>query len=146
MAVDPDSGIGGRTGVRAGPVNCGDGVGARDWTSTTQDVVGLLAGKWLVAVLCELHEAPKRNFQLRHAIHGISAKMLSDTLRRLTRDGFVTHVVHDDAQGQIGLGYALTGLGRSAFDLLQVVHDWGSEYLDEVDANRAQCEGHLEVP
>jgi DNA-binding HxlR family transcriptional regulator len=113
--------------------------------SSVQEVLAIFGGKWVGAILVELHGGPRRNFQLRLALNGVSAKMLSESLRRLLRDGLITHAIHEDGCGQVGLGYALTNLGRSGVELLGVMRNWAGAHLVEVEANRAQLDGHLEV-
>jgi len=116
-----------------------------DELGRTQDVLATLAGKWVTALLFELRDGPRRNFQLRQAVGGISAKALSETLRRLVRDGMISHVVHEDSFGQVGLGYALSELGVAALELLEHVGVWAEAHHDEIEVNRAQLEGHLKV-
>jgi DNA-binding HxlR family transcriptional regulator len=109
-----------------------------------QDVLASLGGKWVAALLFELRERPRRNFQLRQAVRGISSKALSASLQRLIRDGLVRHVVHEDDSGHVGLGYALTDLGAAAVDLLGAVNDWVCTYYSEIELSRSGDEGDLE--
>jgi DNA-binding HxlR family transcriptional regulator len=109
------------------------------------DVLGVVSGKWIPALLCELAGGPKRNFQLRHATRGISAKALSDSLRRLVRDGLVTRVVHDDGLAPAGLGYALTPFGDEVIELLAVLDEWTARHYPTMVASRSSIDDELEV-
>jgi DNA-binding HxlR family transcriptional regulator len=109
------------------------------------DVLGVVSGKWIPALLCALARGPKRNFQLRHTTRGISAKALSDSLRRLVRDGLVTRVVHDDGVGPAGLGYALTPFGLEVVELLAVLDEWTSRHYGMIVASRGSDDDELEV-
>lgn len=109
-----------------------------------QDVLGCLSGKWVPVVLATLSHGPKRNFQLRQAAPGISAKVLSDVLRRLIRDGLITQVLHIDSAGHTGVGYQLTELGSAGIGLLVNIQAWASAHVSEIEKSRdATCE--LEV-
>jgi len=111
-----------------------DGVSAR----IVQEVVALLARKWVLPILRELSKNPMRYTQLVHAIDGIRPKILTDTLRSLERHGAVQRVLFKDPYGNLGIGYQLTALGRTLSVPLRSLHAWGSEHLDEV--HRAQGE------
>ncbi len=43
-------------------------------------VVGLLAGRWVIAILHEIKQNPKRHGELLAAINGVSEKVLTETL------------------------------------------------------------------
>src|SRR5579859_5780139 len=55
----------------------------------SRKVLEIVTGKWTVLVLYALGERPLRYADLRRGIEGISQKMLTQTLRRLQRDGLV---------------------------------------------------------
>lgn len=109
------------------------------------DVLGVVSGKWVPGLLCALARGPKRNFQLRHATRGISAKALSDSLRRLVRDGLVTRAIYDDGLGPAGLGYDLTPLGREVLDLLVVLDQWTADHYAAIVASRGSGDDGIEV-
>jgi DNA-binding HxlR family transcriptional regulator len=107
------------------------------WTATTQEVLALLGRKWLVSIVRELLDGPRRHFQLRCAIKGIQPKVLRETLRFLERDGMVERVLHDDGVGGKAIAYELTGLGRTLVEPLVAVCEWGRKHLDEVHARQS---------
>lgn len=112
--------------------------------SALQDVLSCLSGKWVPAVLVALSSGPKRNFQLRQGARGISAKSLSEVLRRLCRDGFVAQSLHSDGFGNVGVGYRLTDVGWSALALLGEVQSWVSIHYSDVEESR-RTDGHRQV-
>lgn len=92
-------------------------------------VAELLARRWVVPILATLHDRPQRRFQLAIAVRGVSAKVLTETLRYLEAEGLVERrlVQNDDA---VGAGYALTGRGDALHELvLALAHWWSSHEL-----------------
>src|SRR5262245_37405215 len=79
-------------------------------------VLEIVTGKWAVLILYVLGERPLRYGDLRRSIEGISQKMLTQTLRRLERDGLVEKPAHAANAG--GVRYRLTPLGRSLEEFL----------------------------
>jgi DNA-binding HxlR family transcriptional regulator len=57
-------------------------------------VLALLAEKWTTMVLFVLAGGTKRHGELRREIAGISQKMLTQTLRRLERNGLVARTLY----------------------------------------------------
>ena len=53
-------------------------------------LVGLVGGRWTLAVLAELADHGRRYQDLHDSLEGISHKVLTDTLRRAERDGLIT--------------------------------------------------------
>jgi len=106
------------------------------WVPTTQEVLGLVGRKWVVAIVRGLLDGPRRHFQLECEISGVQPRVLRDTLRSLERDGLVERILCDDDYGGKCIAYQLTRLGASLTALLTTVFDWGVEHLDEVRASR----------
>jgi DNA-binding HxlR family transcriptional regulator len=59
----------------------------------TRDVLSRLADKWALLVLGCLEKEPQRFNSLRRHIRGITQKMLTQTLRKLERDGLVSRKI-----------------------------------------------------
>ena len=74
-------------------------------------VAGLLARRWVVPIVVALRDGPRRRFQLAVAVRGISAKVLTETLRHLEAEGIVERQLVREF-GAVGAGYALTVRGR----------------------------------
>jgi DNA-binding HxlR family transcriptional regulator len=71
----------------------------------------LLTHTWDPVVLAALRDRPLRRRQLRAAIGGISEKVLTEALRRLSENGLVTRLRYAEAPPRVD--YALTTLGES---------------------------------
>ena len=91
-------------------------------------------------MLRELVSGTKRHFQLNYAIKGVTAKVLTDTLRFLERDGVVERVLHDEGHGSKSVAYQLTDLGRSLAEPLTGLYRWGEKHLDEVHQAQAETD------
>jgi len=85
---------------------------------------------WNAVVIFGLSEGPRRPGELRAAIGGISAKVLTETLRRLERAGLVARVSYAGAPRRVE--YALTELGRSLLEPIQAFGRWAEEHADDV--------------
>ena len=93
----------------------------------------LFAHTWDPVVIAALRPGPHRRHELRAAIGGISDKVLTETLRRLTGQGLVARRAHAEASPRVE--YALTPLGQSLADgpmhaLGRWITDHGDELLD----------------
>jgi DNA-binding HxlR family transcriptional regulator len=71
---------------------------------------------------------------LRTSVDGISAKVLTETLRDLERDGLVTRHVYREVPPRVE--YELTALGRTLHAPLQALALWAQEHFTEVLAAR----------
>lgn len=101
------------------------------WESP-QRVIGLIDGRWTLAVLAELQDGGRRYQELDEALDGVSHKVLTDTLRRAERDGLVVRHL-DPGRVDTATLYQLTELGRSLGEPLAVLERW-------VDANWPEIE------
>jgi len=91
----------------------------------------LVANTWNPVVLWALRHGPRRHGELRRTIGGISAKVLTETVRRLEFDGLV-----ERRDG----GYALTPLGETLLAPIEGFGRWAAAHGDDVLAaqNRAR--------
>ena len=98
-------------------------------------LVGLVEGRWTLAVLAELAGHGRRYQDLHDSLEGISHKVLTDTLRRAERDGLVTRHL-DPGRVDTATLYELTDLGRSLDEPLAALGQWVDAKWDLVDAAR----------
>jgi len=89
-----------------------------------------LADKWALLVVRLLKHRPTRFNQLRREIEGVSQKVLSQTLRRLERDGLVSREVI--ASTPVAVEYSLTELGRSLAEAIEPLIAWAVTQIEDV--------------
>jgi DNA-binding HxlR family transcriptional regulator len=100
----------------------------------THDVLGVIGNKWTSVVLFQLTQGPRRYADLARALPGVSAKMLTQTLRSLERDGFVGRSVTPSVPVQVE--YTLTLLGERLVPLLASVRHFAEHNIAEIQASR----------
>ena len=66
----------------------------RDPNCPTRAVLNRIGDRWTALIVLVLLDGPQRFTHLRTEVGGISPKVLSETLRRLERDGIVTRTAH----------------------------------------------------
>ncbi|WP_406181151.1 winged helix-turn-helix transcriptional regulator [Streptomyces sp. NBC_01006] len=82
-----------------------------------RDVVDHVTSRWGIWVLISLRSNNLRFYELRESIHGISEKMLAQTLRALVQDGLVWREVEPTTPPQVT--YGLTEFGRDIGEPLE---------------------------
>ncbi|HEV7275580.1 MAG TPA: helix-turn-helix domain-containing protein [Devosiaceae bacterium] len=98
------------------------------------DILNRIGDKWSVMVVGFLARRTMRFNELRHAIGGISQRMLTLTLRNLERDGLVTRTVYPEIPPRVE--YALTELGHTLTEPLDALWNWAAEHQSEVQEAR----------
>lgn len=96
----------------------------------TRLVLDRLADKWALLILDHLEDAPLRFNHLRRDIKCISQKVLSQTLKKLERDGLITRTVF--ASVPVTVEYALTPLGRTLTETVSALTHWAESNMDAV--------------
>ncbi|MEE4418057.1 winged helix-turn-helix transcriptional regulator [Streptomyces bugieae] len=104
-----------------------------------RDVLARVGDKWTVLVITTLADGPLRFTVLHERIAGVSQRMLSQTLRSLTRDGLITRTAYAEVPPRVE--YALTPLGRSLSDTVTHVVRWVQENQVEIVRNREVFDG-----
>jgi DNA-binding HxlR family transcriptional regulator len=114
-----------------------------DWVKTygrdcpSRTVIDVLANKWALYVLGALRrfDRPLRFNELRRLLDGVTQKMLTQTLRQLERDGFVTRTVYPQVPPKVE--YALTPLGAGFLTAARPLWTWMMGQTDAfADARR----------
>ncbi len=99
-----------------------------------RDVLDSVGGKWTSLMILGLADGPRRFSQLRRFIPDISQRMLTQTLRDLQRDGYLTRAVYPTQPPSVE--YKLTPLGHSFLALLRTLVQWSSENHAAIRAAR----------
>ena len=96
----------------------------------TRLVLDRIADKWAVLILDLLRTGPMRFNQIRRTIKGISQKVLSQTLKKLERDGLISRAVF--ATVPVTVEYALTPLGRTLTETIAALAHWAENNIEAV--------------
>ncbi|WP_433680830.1 winged helix-turn-helix transcriptional regulator [Nocardia sp. CA-119907] len=105
----------------------------------TRQVLDHVAGKWTVLIVDALADGTMRYTDLHRRIEGISQKMLTQTLRQLETDGFVTRTVHPTVPPRVD--YDLTDLGRSLRTPIAALRDWIEVNINRIEEARRRAAG-----
>lgn len=100
------------------------------------ELLNRIGDKWSLGVVRHLSVRKMRFNELRHALDGISQKMLTTTLRGLERDGFVTRTVFPTIPPKVE--YELTPLGRELSKPVQALGEWAQTNRPRVEAARLE--------
>ncbi|WP_404481782.1 winged helix-turn-helix transcriptional regulator [Novosphingobium sp. BL-52-GroH] len=99
------------------------------------ELIGRVADKWTMILLEVFEEHGQQRFtQISRRVPEISQKMLTQTLRRMERDGMITRHVHAVVPPRVD--YALTPLGSSLSEAFCGVWIWAAANLDKVERAR----------
>ena len=107
-------------------------------------VLDRIGDKWAIYVVDRLGAGPRRFGELNRGIDGITARMLTVTLRGLERDGIVTRTVHAAVPPRVD--YALTPLGETLLSVIGQLVSWADTHLPEIEAAQAAYDGHAGEP
>ncbi|MER7416305.1 helix-turn-helix domain-containing protein [Micromonospora peucetia] len=86
--------------------------------------------KWAGMIIRCLEAGPRRFSELRVPLRGITAKVLTRSLRTLERDGLVGRTVQAGPVRRVE--YALTPLGRGLLGPMDVACEWTGRHWDEL--------------
>lgn len=98
----------------------------------TRDVLSRLADKWALLVLGCLERGPHRFNNLRRSIRGITQKMLTQTLRKLERDGLISREIFPTVP--VTVEYRLSPLGQTLTQTVSLLTLWVEDNMDAMSA------------
>jgi len=96
----------------------------------TRLVLDRIGDKWTALVVLLLRNGPLRFTELRTGIGRIAPKVLTQTLRRLERDGLLTRQVFAEVPPRVE--YTLTPMGRSLIEPISVVTEWAESHVPAI--------------
>jgi DNA-binding HxlR family transcriptional regulator len=106
---------------------------SEDCDCAIRDVLDRIGDKWSYLIVLKLQK-PQRFGELRREISDISQRMLTETLRSLQRDGYIERTVFPTTPPSVE--YKHTDLGRSLFDHMSVLVEWGNRHQAKIRAAR----------
>lgn len=99
-----------------------------------RELLDQLLDKWSISVLAVLCDGAQRFSRLKSEVDGITQKSLTQTLRRLERNGMIQRRVIDTSP--VAVEYRITELGRTLETPIAMLQAWSVEALPEVEAAR----------
>lgn len=108
-----------------------------------RELLGQVLDKWSLSVLNELCEAPCRFNELRRAIPAVSQKSLTNTLRRLERNGIIDRRMLDTRP--VAVQYRITPLGKTAREPIDALLTWASTNLTHIERARLNFDATFEA-
>jgi DNA-binding HxlR family transcriptional regulator len=93
-------------------------------------VLGQIGDKWSLLVILLLRGGEYRFSAINRAIPDISQRMLTQTLRKLERDGLVLRTVTPSIPPRVD--YKITKLGRSLFCAITALEQWAIDKKIEI--------------
>ena len=99
-----------------------------------ESTLALINGKWKLLILKVLSQGPVRYGAIKERIPTVSAKVLTQQLREMERDGIITRTVFPEVPPRVE--YSLTEMGVSIFTVLGEMRRWG---LEEDKVHSIQC-------
>lgn len=96
------------------------------------DALYVIGGKWKLRIIIALNEGHTRFNELQRAIPGISAKVLSNELKDLEINGFVTRIV--DTGMPVIVNYHATDYTHTLKNVLESLAEWGTLHREKLRA------------
>ncbi len=101
----------------------------------SRPILDQIADKWSMTVLAVLDE-PRRFNEIKRHLDGVTQRVLTQTLRRLERNGMIRRRVLPTSP--VGVEYSLTPLGESIWEVFDQVYAWVGANADEILAHQAE--------
>jgi DNA-binding HxlR family transcriptional regulator len=101
-----------------------------------------IADKWSVLLMAALCDGPTRFNALKRTLEGITQKSLTQSLRRMERNGIIERRVIDTSP--VAVEYSITPLGQSLKQPFQALYGWTVDYLPEVEKAREMFDAKME--
>ena len=89
----------------------------------------VLSGKRKILILWYLSDGTLRFSEIKQRLPDVTQKMLTQQLRSLEEDGLISRTVYPVVPPKVE--YGLTELGRKTIPILQQMHHFGVELLQE---------------
>src|SRR3954453_10669716 len=121
--------------------------GPNDYAVGSRARLGLnvIAHKWTLMIALALKGGPLRFSELRRSIVGVTAQVLTESLRQMERDGIVERHETATATAAARVEDSLTGLGSSLCTPAQAIRAWAEENGPRVEEARRRYDDRVNV-
>jgi DNA-binding HxlR family transcriptional regulator len=102
----------------------------------TRVILDRIGDKWTVLSVLLLRNGPLRFTELRDGIGRVAPKVLTQTLRRMERDGLVTREVFPEVPPRVV--YTLTPMGESLITPITAISTWAEENMPAITQAQQQ--------
>jgi DNA-binding HxlR family transcriptional regulator len=99
----------------------------------SRPILDQIADKWSMMAMAIL-ERPTRFNELKRRLEGVTQRVLTQTLRRLERNGMIQRTVLPTSP--VGVEYSLTPLGRSLREPFMHLYAWTVDHSDEITSRQ----------
>jgi DNA-binding HxlR family transcriptional regulator len=104
-----------------------------------ESTLSLINGKWKLLILKALSQGPLRYGALEKRISGVSAKVLTQQLREMEKDGLLIRTIFPEVPPRVE--YSLDKMAISIFSVFAAMRNWG---LNEDRVHEIECSGCAE--
>lgn len=101
-----------------------------------------IADKWSMMILTVLDGGPHRFNAIKRLLEGVSQKSLTQTLRRLERNGLILRRVI--VASPVAVEYELSPLGQTLLPPFRALYRWTKEFMPQVEQARAKFDAAAE--
>jgi DNA-binding HxlR family transcriptional regulator len=98
--------------------------------AAVQDALHVVGGKWKLPIIIALSYGPLRFKQLLRELGNITPKILSNELKQLELNEFISRTVYNTAQ--VAVEYALTEYSLSFKGIIKEMSDWGLQHKETI--------------
>lgn len=95
------------------------------------DALYAIGGKWKLRIIIALSDGSRRFNELQRSIPGISATVLSNELKDLEMNGFVSRKVNAEATPVV-VDYEVTEYSSTLGDVVSALHKWGTMHRNRI--------------
>jgi DNA-binding HxlR family transcriptional regulator len=106
-------------------------------------ILDQIADKWSILVMAVLLSEPRRFNEIKRRLEGITQRALTQTLRRLERNGLVSRRVI--AGRPVGVEYRVTRLGHSLQKPFAALYDWTVLNMDAITHAQSRFDRAMRV-
>ncbi|WP_030302104.1 winged helix-turn-helix transcriptional regulator [Streptomyces katrae] len=107
----------------------------------SRPILDQIADKWSMMAMAVL-DRPRRFNEIRRRLEGVTQRVLTQTLRRLERNGMVVRRVLPTSP--VGVEYSLTPLGESLREPFGRLYDWTVDNADEIRAHQREYDRRVQ--
>ena len=106
----------------------------------SRPILDQIADKWSMMTMAVL-EKPRRFNDIKRRLEGVTQRVLTQTLRRLERNGMIERRVLPTSP--VGVEYSLTPLGESLREPFGRLYDWTIAHTDEIHQRQQDYDQRL---